>query len=141
MTTRDGMKKKPESNNKPVPKNKGGRPSKYSPEVVAKLKSALQNGFNIDQACLYAEISPDTFYRWIDKRKGFSEQMVRAKERPNMKAKEVVIASINNGDTTDAKWWLERRMPEEFGKSYNDGGVTNNFNFFAIELRKKYDIK
>ena len=54
--------------------NKVGRPTKLSDEVVRKLESAFSIGCNVSQACLHAGISRDTFYKFIDKNKEFSDR-------------------------------------------------------------------
>lgn len=127
---------------KEVIKQPSGRPTKYSPAVVVKLESAFASAFSIEQACLYAGVHRDTFYAWLEAKPGFSDRMVKARERPTMKAKEVVVESINAGDTTSAKWWLERRAPDEFAPRPDKGTapVTNNFLIIANEQKDKYDF-
>jgi hypothetical protein len=86
--------------------------SKKTPEVVGKLISAFANGFNISQACVYAEIHRDTYYDWCETDKNFSDKMNEAQTRIGMRARQVVADAINNAEAPDlnaAKWWLEKR--------------------------------
>lgn len=46
-------------------KGKGGRPSKFSPEVQEKIVSALTRGAYIETACTLAGVDKKTFYNWI----------------------------------------------------------------------------
>lgn len=135
--------KKTSAKTKKVTKRKNkpgaGRPSKLTPKISAKLQAAFAYGFTVEQACIYAEISIDSFYRWTEKNKKFSEDMTKAREKPTMKAKQVVIDSIQNGDTTDAKWWLERKSRSEFGKQ-NTPSVVMNFNQVAKEERDEFRV-
>lgn len=101
-------KKKPKRKNKPG----AGRPTKKDAEVVGKLIAGFNNGFNDSEACSYAGIARDTFYSWRKNDKQFSDKIAVAQEYPNKKAKEVVLDGINAGNSSDAKWWLERRDKE-----------------------------
>jgi len=47
---------------KEIRPNKGGRPTKMTPEVIAKLEYAFAISCTDQQACIYAEISVDTLY-------------------------------------------------------------------------------
>jgi len=97
---------------KPKPKHPGGRPTKKDVETVNKLIAGFNNGFNDTEACSYSGISRETFYKWMKNDKKFSDIIVHAKAYPNKKAKEVLLDGINAGNTSDAKWWLERKDPE-----------------------------
>lgn len=125
---------------KEVSKSPVGRPTKYTPTVVTKLKAAFANSFTVDQACLYAGITKETFYQWLDKRPEFTDQMTKAREAPTMKAKEVVVDSVRNGDVSSAKWWLERKAPEEFSTNDKRPTVNISFNQHVHEQREKYDL-
>jgi hypothetical protein len=89
-----------------------GRPSIYSAAVVEKLIAAFNNGLNITEACMYAEIDRGTYYNWLAEHPYFSTRMAEAQAAPNKRAKEVIVQSINAGDASSAKWWLERKDPD-----------------------------
>lgn len=91
-----------------------GRPTVLTPQVVAKLVTAFQNGLSKKQAIRYAGISKDAYYDGVKKDKDFADKMSEAQWRPNMRAREVIVQAINNGDTKSAQWWLERKEKDEF---------------------------
>lgn len=89
-----------------------GRPTDMTPTTVTKLMAAFNNGFNVVEACYYAGISKQTYYRWLKEDTEFSDLMERAKSAPNTKAKEVVIKAINEGDAQLAFRYLQARDPD-----------------------------
>lgn len=122
-----------------VPSDKGGRPTKYTPAVIGKLEIALNNGYNIVEACQYANIHPDTYYDWLKTYPEFSDKMEIAKAMPNRKAKEVIAQAINAGDTNAAKYWLDRRDPEFKQKGELD--VNHGLQDTQEKLREFFDDK
>jgi len=55
-----------------------GRPLKMDSKVLTKLIAAIQTNSNITDACRYAGISRDTYYRYLDN-EVFAEKMATAK--------------------------------------------------------------
>jgi hypothetical protein len=47
------------------PRNKGGRPCRYTPFVVASITAALTQGKSIEDAAEAAVIGTSTLYRWL----------------------------------------------------------------------------
>lgn len=66
-----------------VNKNIIGRPLKVTYKVMGKLEDALQNGANVTEACNYADISRDTYYRYINNEDVFASRMKTARSKPN----------------------------------------------------------
>lgn len=62
------------TNNKAV-----GRPQKVNYTVMSKLEDALNNGASVTEACQYAGISRDTFYRYFRTQKVFTDKMKLAR--------------------------------------------------------------
>ena len=56
-----------------------GRPLKVDTNVVSRLVTAIQTNSNITDACRYAGISRDTYYRYMNN-EVFAEKMAIAKE-------------------------------------------------------------
>lgn len=56
-----------------------GRPTKVNYTVMSKLEDALKNGTSVAEACQYAGISRDTFYRHYRSEKIFTEKMNEAR--------------------------------------------------------------
>jgi DNA-binding phage protein len=57
-----------------------GRPLKVDYKVIVKLADAIQHNSNITDACRYAGISRDTFYRHLNNEEVFAEKMAIAKD-------------------------------------------------------------
>lgn len=60
-----------------------GRPLKVDYKIIVKLADAIQHNANITDACRYAGISRDTFYRHLSKEEVFAEKMTEAKDNQN----------------------------------------------------------
>lgn len=56
-----------------------GRPNKVNYTVMSKLEDALRYGASISEACTYAGISRDTFYRYFRTEQIFAEKMKAAR--------------------------------------------------------------
>ena len=57
-----------------------GRPLKVDYKIIIKLADAIQHNSNITDACRYAGISRDTFYRHLNSEEVFAEKMATAKD-------------------------------------------------------------
>lgn len=99
---------------------KVGRPSKKDPDAVTKLIAAFYRGYSITEACYYACISRETYYRWVKDDPILSDRFVAAQSAVNGVAKEIIVDAIFNKDINAAKWWLERRNKKEFGPNADD---------------------
>ena len=60
-----------------------GRPPKVNHRIIIKLADAIQHSANITDACRYARISRDTYYRYLNNEEVFAEKMARAKDNQN----------------------------------------------------------
>jgi len=116
-----------------VEKPLGGRPSKFTPEAITKLKAAFANSFTVEQACYYAGVNKQTYYNWLEKDQRFLDEMEAIRHAPAMKAKQVVVGAINGGDIEASKWWLKNKHGDEFG---NTGIGENGFNINFINVSK-----
>jgi len=59
-----------------------GRPPKVNYKTIIKLADAIQHNANITDACRYAGISRDTYYRHLNN-EVFAEKMAIAKDNQN----------------------------------------------------------
>lgn len=91
-----------------VNKKSVGRPQKVDYNVMAKLEDALQYGATISEACYYAGISRDTFYRYFRNEDVFAKKMEAARNKLLMIAKRNVADAIMNGDYQSSVWLLEK---------------------------------
>ena len=60
-------------------KKANGRPPKVNYTVMSKLEDALEHGASITEACTFAGISRDTFYRHFRTEKVFTDKMKTAR--------------------------------------------------------------
>ena len=124
--------------------NKEGRPTVITEEVVRKLESILQLGVNDSIACQYAKISRDTFYGHLKNDPIFADRIQSAKELVTIAAGQVVTNDIiKNKDVNSAKWWLERKAPDQFGnKKAEPPPIQVNVGVFNNATQaKRYSIK
>jgi hypothetical protein len=97
----------------PRQKHAGGRPSAITPAVVAKLIEAFKLDVTAEEACLYAGISKDTYYRKVKVDQGFSDEMEQARQYATLVARQTVIRQIGEDGDLALKY-LERKRKEEF---------------------------
>ncbi|MBQ8300736.1 MAG: hypothetical protein IJX57_02050 [Clostridia bacterium] len=91
-----------------------GRPTKFTDEVVNKLEYAFSKGFNITEACNYAEISRETYYNYLEENQEFFDKMERAQTALQRRAKINLAERIEGGDIDESKYYLERKCKDEF---------------------------
>ncbi len=94
-------------------KNPGGRPTKMTPNVLGKLEEAFAFGCTDVEACLFADINPDTLYSYCKKNPKFSERKEFLKETPILLARQSVIRDMQLDGNLALKY-LERKKKDEF---------------------------
>lgn len=121
-----------------VPLDVGGRPTKKTKKVVAKLLEIFKIGGNVDEAASYAGIDRATYYRWLKADPAFATEMEQARHFSDVVAKNVVVQNITEKRSLDAsKWWLEKRQ-------FKDAGIQVSGEKVLVipgELLDKYAIK
>lgn len=95
-------------------KHPGGRPTKYTPEVVNKIVKTIEAGNYAVVAAKCAGIAEDTFYDWLKNKPGFSELVKKAESGAERESVDK-IRSCQKGWQAHA-WWLERKFPERWGR-------------------------
>lgn len=98
----------------------GGRKSTITPEVSAKLIVALENGMTLKESLHQAGISDDAYRRKLESSAEFRGQIEGAKMKLAMLARSKLAMSIAAGDMPTVRWYLERKVPEEFRLSHVD---------------------
>jgi len=109
--------------------------------TVLQLQKAFSLGYNVNQACRYANISSTTYYRLLKQYPQLEGVMVRASHDLQMKC----IKTINIGasiDPTLALQVLERLNPKEWSKSREEKAVKDNtsktiVNNILLQLKEK----
>ena len=95
-------------------KNKGGRPTVMTKEVVAKLETAFAIDATVEEACGVADISRDAFYDYLKKNPKFSDRMATLRNEPILKARETVTRKLSES-YQNAMDYLKRKRKAEFG--------------------------
>lgn len=107
-------KSKPKTGKTP---KKIGRPTKMTPDVVAKLSEGFQHDFTVEEACRFAGISKDAYYDERKRNPAFGDEMDRAQDFPLILAKNRMfsyIKSQRDGYGALALKFLERRQRERY---------------------------
>lgn len=55
------------------------RPTKYSDDMVKRLTGAIAIGDTVEEACKRVDLTPTTFYEWLNQRPEFAEAVQTAK--------------------------------------------------------------
>ncbi len=84
-------------------------------KVLRKLEEAFAYGATDKEACFYAGISTSTLYKFQQGNEWFSERKEALKAQPILLARKTVVEAIALSPNT-AKWYLERKKADEFGK-------------------------
>jgi len=92
-----------------------GRKSKYTPELVAEINNLLAEGVTVKDTCAAVGITQETFFAWCKSKPEFSESTTRARAQARILAVRVLQKAIQDGNTYDAKWFLERSDHEHWG--------------------------
>ena len=92
---------------------KSGRKTVMTEIVLGKLEYAFSMGCTDLEACLHADIHPDTLYEYQRKNPEFSERKKLLKSKLILKARETIARNMD--DVKIAKWFLEKTLPYEFG--------------------------
>src|SRR5436853_5871768 len=87
----------------------GGRPPTDWEKAYPILINAFQNGLNIMQACLQADISRETYRLKCEADESFLAKMETAQQRSLIKARQNIVAAVEAGDKDLSKWYLERK--------------------------------
>jgi len=94
-----------------------GRKTIMTPEIIAKLEQAFSMGCSDLEACLHANIGKTTLYNYQNENPKFVERKEQLKEKHVLKARTVIAEALNKKDENTAKWYLERKKKDEFGKA------------------------
>lgn len=89
-------------------------------KTLGLLKEAFLMGCTDEEACLYAEINPDTLYSYQKRNPKYAEQKEHWKQKPILKARQTVNSNLENIST--ATWYLERKKKDEFSAKQDFGG-------------------
>lgn len=89
-------------------KNKGGRPSKITPQMVQKLEEAFALDCTINEACFYAGIAKQTYYNWTEADPELLDRLTALRNKPVLIARQSVVTGMQR-DPALALKYLERK--------------------------------
>ncbi len=106
----------------------GGRPTRYTPDRVAKILQAIRVGATQRAAAAYAGIDDSTLIRWKRRYASFAVSINEAEGAAMVGWLAKIEQAANEGAWQAAAWKLERRYPHEYGRSAvevsgRDGGA------------------
>ena len=76
--------------------------------TLQKLEQAFLMGCTDLEACLYADIAPSTLYAYQQGDDKFSERKAALKTNPVMKARNVILGALDDGDLQTAHKVIDR---------------------------------
>lgn len=127
-----------------------GRPTILDDRVREILVSAIRIGSSYKDACAFAGVSYRAFAEWMNKgrrdiennKKSPYAQLVqdieKARSDAYVNALSKIVEAYENGTWQAAAWFLERKYPEQFGKSRVEvSGVDGNAIVVSYEIAKK----
>ena len=95
-------------------RNKGGRPTVMTTDVINKLEEVYAIGGTDKEACFYAGISHQTLYDYQNLHPEFVERKEALKEKPVLKARQTVVQSLSQPQ--HAQWYLKHKRRDEFSE-------------------------
>lgn len=87
---------------------KVGRPTKMDVATVTKLEQAFAIGASDTEACSYAGISRQTYYKYLKSNPEFVDKVQHLKVQMPMKAKNELAHLIKAGNERAIFWYLDR---------------------------------
>ena len=128
------------------PVDKGGRrrfDGKDEKIIIQKLEQVWALDGTDEEAAIYAGISKAALSEYLKINLKVAERKALLKNQPVLKARTTIVNSLSN--STDAKWFLTKKRPAEFGDKLKiDGEVQvttiNDFikqTYESIERRKR----
>jgi len=101
-----------------------GRPTKLTPALLERLAALIEAGHPETVAAEALGVGHSTFYRWLSlghkSKRGIHRDLSLAVDQARAKAElrymDAIRAAVQSGDPRWAAWWLERHVPERWGR-------------------------
>jgi len=97
---------------------------KMTKAVLGKLEQAFAIDATIREACFYADINEDTYYRWVKEDPKLSEKFSRLRQKPVLTARQSVVGNLK--DPEFALKYLKNKKNKEFNErqiNKQDGSI------------------
>lgn len=92
------------------------RPSKFTPDRVERILTALRAGNTRMAAAAYAGVHRDTLADWMARHSAFSADVQKAEADAEVRHVANIAKAAQDGNWTASAWWLERRRHQDWGK-------------------------
>jgi len=120
-------------------KSKAGRKPKINEKIVTKLEYAASIDCTVSEMCFHADISRQTYYRWIKEDKKLSDRLEALRSKPVLTAREAVTKGVKDNPEFALKY-LERKKSAEFGPKQKlevDAKVKHNVHTEIVDIVEK----
>jgi hypothetical protein len=112
--------------------NPVGRRTVMTDDALSKLKEAFLMGCSDTEACLMAEISCDSLYRYQNDNPDYALKKEEWKSNPFLLARKTIINDLKNVDT--AKWLMEKYDKKVSASAPQNNTQVNIFGQIKDEL-------
>lgn len=109
-------------------------------QIVESLRPYFQLGYNIHKACQLARFPRSTFQTWVDADDELRQKVESWQGLVNSKARENIARKVQEGDTGESKWWLEK-MDADFKPKSSVDLTNKGEKFEKNELPKELTDK
>lgn len=101
-------------------RDKRGRPTVMTKQVLSKLEAAFKIGANKREACTFAGIGEATFYRFLEAYPDFESEIEDWQNDPVLAARSNIIAAIKDSKSLPESWgYLRAKRKKEFAEEKN----------------------
>jgi len=120
--------------------NEEGKFTKLTPETVNKLEEVFALDGTIEEACLFADISRQTYYNWIKDNKDMEERFDILRQSQFLKARRTIEKSLDNPQY--AFEYMKRKKKNEFSERQEMTGADGKELIVKIDgdIANKYNI-
>ena len=115
---------------------KGGI-TKLTPENRVKLEQAAAIDATVEEMAYYCDVSRQTVYNWMEADKELFDKIERLRAKPVLTARQTIAKSLD--DPNQAKWYLEKKMKNEFASRQEITGADGKALIPDPEIKKKSD--
>jgi hypothetical protein len=105
---------KPKKGQKKIVRDRMGRPSVMTQEVVLKLKAAFLIRCTVEEACQSAGINRDTYYKFLKRVPDFSDTVQGWRDDMVRIARRNIRKTVANGDHSASMEFLRTARKDEF---------------------------
>jgi hypothetical protein len=102
---------------RPIGSNPNGEQisPKKNEDTIRKLEQAFALDATVKEACYYADISTETYYRWIKEDPKLYDKFERLRMKPILKARQEWIDKFST-DWKACESYLKRKLKDEFSE-------------------------